>query len=151
MVNTYAEMLSDPADAGPPASAGDGVPDTLAGGLKLLALGPHGSNLRAVYQSPETNAIVTLYAMRGRLGRGWQPRAAEQMAVPDPMWLVRYGDRAVVVTERDGMVFALVGPTDAVTTAAMATDVSARPPSPSLRDRVEAAGRGLIETFGLAA
>jgi hypothetical protein len=57
------------------------------------------------------------------------------------------GSDDVVLLPRGDTVVVLVG-ADPQADGAMVSDAGGRPPAPSLRDRVDAAARGLLDSFG---
>jgi anti-sigma factor RsiW len=124
-----------------------GVPSSLAGTYQLAGFQLADGVPQAVFTNGEQTLVV--FMVPGRLD--WQrlpsPRPVEVNGYP--AWQVSTDDADVVLVQRGNAVVVISGPPSS-TDPDLATQIDPELPTPNgIGDRVEAAGRRLLETFGL--
>jgi len=122
------------------------APVSLPGGLGLREVQINNDLVGLVYCND--SQIVMLYEEPGQLDPNAIAGAQPTSVGGEDAWLLETGTSRVVIVQRDDIVYAVVGPLDGELVAAVAAELPA-PPSPSLGDRLGAAGRGLLDAFGL--
>jgi anti-sigma factor RsiW len=135
-------------DAGTDAAASYGVPDQLGTEYRLAGVRA-ADGTQAVYR--DGREMVSLFVRAGHLDTSALPEGAEPIAVPGATaWRVVVAGEEVVYLQRDDVVVVLVAPSteDAVAPAAAAAPEPSGS-APSLLDRLEGAGQGLLDTFSL--
>lgn len=92
---------------------------------------------------------LSMFVEAGELDESVLPADARQIVVAGlPAWLVVTESAEVVLVQRPGVVVVLVGPLQSEEEA-LVRDADADAPDPSLGERIDAAARGLLDTFGL--
>lgn len=121
----------------------DAVPSTLLGGYQLVETSVVDGRREALYSDGE--AWVSMFVEPGRLDTDTLPADARPVTVDGRRgWAMRVGSDEIVIVERDGTVVMLVG--DA--SEQLMTGATGEAPSPSVRQRVAASARGVIDSFG---
>lgn len=134
-----------PEPSPPPADVDYPVPVRL-GVFVLSSWAVDGTGLQARY----TNGlqVVSLFEQIGRLDWDELPATGERTEVDGgSVWMAELDSAAVVLTERDGIVYALVG--DRLATLSPLLGDLPEPAPPSLGDRLRAAGDRLVDAFSL--
>jgi anti-sigma factor RsiW len=124
------------------------VPDRLAGEYDLVGVQDEGGTPQLVYSNGDTT--LSMFLRPGELDVSALPDGAEQVSVNGaPAWSVPTAEGVVVFVQRPGIVVVIVGqvPTDAA--SEVASGPTPRAGSPSIGDRLESAGRALLQSFGL--
>jgi Putative zinc-finger len=122
------------------------VPTELPGELKLYAASVDGDVVTLSYcNGPD---VVTILEQPGDLDEHALPPATPIEVGGVQGWQVQSDRATVIVVERDGMVYAVVGHRDGGLVEAVAAEFP-EPPSPSLVERLGEAGRSLLDSFGL--
>jgi hypothetical protein len=124
-----------------------GVPSSLAGTYQLAGFQLSDGIPQAVYSNGRQ--LLAVFVMRGRLDWGRLPNPRPVTVNGSPAWQVRIDDADVVLVQRPDAVVVITGPpaqTDPNLASQIQPELSERD---SLADRVEEAGRRLLETFGL--
>lgn len=92
---------------------------------------------------------LSMFVEVGELDESVLPADARPIRVAGlPAWLVVTDTAEVVLVQRPGVVVVLVGPLQSEEEA-LVRDADADAPDPSLGERIDAAARGLLDTFGL--
>lgn len=121
----------------------DAVPSTLDGGYRLVETSIVDGRREALY----TDGVdwLSMFVEPGRLDTDALPDDARPVAIEGRRgWAMRVGADEVVVVEQGDTVVVLVGEeSEQVMTAARG-----QAPTPSIRQRVDAAARGVIDSFG---
>jgi anti-sigma factor RsiW len=151
MASAYSSLLAgvaalQPLD--PTEAVNAGVPPRIADRFTLVSSNRNGTHVDAAYR--DGVELLALSAQPGRLDHRSLPATAQPMPLASGRaWETQVDGVDMLVMQRAGMVIVVVGPRQPSVDGAIGT-VSPRPSAPSVRDRVEAAGRGLLETFGMA-
>jgi anti-sigma factor RsiW len=125
------------------------VPDQLAGRYRFTGVADEGGLPQLVYS--DGARTLSVFLRPGRLDVAALPQEAQPVLVNGtPAWDVPTLDGDVVFVQRPGMVVVIVGSTP----DEAASDVSTGPSpkaerSETIVDHLEAAGQGLLDTFGL--
>jgi hypothetical protein len=95
--------------------------------------------------------MVSLFVRAGHLDTRALPEGAEPLAVPGTTaWRVAVAGEEVVYLQRGDVVVVLVAPsTEHAVAPAAAAAAEPQASGPSLWDRVDGAGRGLLATFSM--
>lgn len=118
----------------------DDVPNVLGDGYRLVDVDVVDGRREAHYT--DGDEWLSMYVEPGRLDTEALPDDAR--AIGSGAWTLRLEGDEVAVTERDDTVIVLVG----ADSAAVIGSVGADAPAPSIRQRVDAAARGLLDCFG---
>jgi hypothetical protein len=124
------------------------VPDHLAGSYQLVGEQDDDGRKQLVYS--DGSQIFSMFLQAGRLDVRALPVDAQPVQMDGvPAWLVPTADGDVVFVQRARVVVVIVGMAPPAATSEVANAPAPSTGSLSMLDRVEAAGRGLLETFGL--
>jgi hypothetical protein len=124
-----------------------GVPSRLDGTYRLAGFEVTDSRAQAVYTNGRQTLIVTV--VPGQLDWNRLPEPQPVSVNGAPAWLVHYDDVDVLLVQRPEAVVVIVAPPTQASTA-VAEDLEPEVPvDKSLAARFEAAGRDLLDTFGL--
>ncbi len=119
----------------------DAVPSSLDGGYRLIDTRVVDGRRQAVYT--DGREWLSMFVEPGRLDTNALPADAHALE-GGPGWAMRIGTDEVVVVQRGDTVVVLVGAgSETVMTAA-----GGRAPSPSVHQRIDAAARGVLDSFG---
>ena len=136
------------APAGEQAAKSYNVPDRLAGSYQLVGVLTDGDSPQLVYS--DGSRTLSMFLRPGQLDVSALPSSAQAVSVNGaPAWDVPTDGGDVVFVQRPGMVVVIVGPAPGQAASDVANGPEPSTGSPSLSDRIEAAGKGLLETFGL--
>lgn len=92
--------------------------------------------------------LLILYEEPGHVDPNKLEGAQETSVAGSDAWLIQTDSSQVLIVQRDDLVYVVVGPLDGELVDGVAAQLPA-PPSPSMGDRLGAAGRGLLDAFGL--
>ena len=138
--------LATPTTAASPATGA--VADVLSRSYRLVETLVVGGRRQAVYADGK-GRVLSMFLQPGRLDEASLPDDAEAVAVGGlPAWRITMGDDHVVLLQRPGVVVVLVGPAT-TDDERMVAEASGRAPEPSVTARIDAAARGLLDSFGL--
>lgn len=131
------------------AAADAELPATVARQLVLVRVRSEGDMLQALYRHGTT--VVSVFVQPGDLDEADLPVDAERVRLGDVTGyrMVR-PEVVVLVLERGAAVYTVVAPASTSTASLPEALPTRRTPAPSVLDRFESAGRGLVDCFGLA-
>lgn len=141
-----AHAASRSSASGAATASSDAVPTRLAATYRLVDVRVADGRRQALYT--DGSGYLSMFVEPGRLDTGALPAGARATTLEGrPAWVVAVEGDDLVLVQGDDAVVVLVGPGAQDSTAVMAA-ADGRPPSPSIRTRVEAAARGLLDSFG---
>lgn len=140
--------------AGPADAAAEAqVPATAGRDFTLVRVTSDGGVVQAVYRATRTtgDVLVSVFVQRGMLDVSRLPADAEPVPVGHLTgYRVRRDGADITVVPRGGVVYTLVAP-PSTATGDLPEDLPERArPEPGMLDRLEDAGRGLVDCFALA-
>lgn len=120
------------------------LPDSLPGGFALVGAELDDNILQAVYS--DGTRLISLFEQAGHADWSKLPQGERMRSSGDKAWHGRAHGYDIVVVERSGIVYTLIASAPIQTALDAAGDLP-EPGSPSVGDRLRAAGRGLLDAF----